>query len=124
MTQASAQLNAAGAGGAANGAERFIELKSEPSLEYIRPKELTELIGTYLGVVEGKFGPNYKFEREEDGKIVVVNGCGALNNAMTKVTIGTLVKLTNRGETKITNGKNKGKRFHDIAVAVKSQARA
>lgn len=118
MTQAAtAKLGSASSDG-------FIELRNEANLEYIKPKDLTELIGNYLGIVEGQFGPNYKFEREADGKIVVVNGCGALNKAMANVTVGTLVKLTNRGETKITQGANKGKKFHDIAVAVKSQAKA
>ena len=103
--------------GGASGSREFAEVKANANVKFLKPKDLTTLIGTFLAIRDSEYGPNYEFE-QEDGAIVVVNGCGALNAAMKNVTTGSLVKLENKGKTPITTGKNKGKTFHDIKVSV------
>lgn len=95
--------------------KEFKEIKAPSSIKYIKPGELTELEGTFLGVVMGEYGANYKFELE-DGSEVVVNGCGALNKLMPEISEGTLVKLVNLGLEQAQKGPNKGKPFHNIKV--------
>lgn len=97
--------------------KEFKEIKAAGSLKYIKPSDLTELEGTFRGIIMGEFGANYKFELE-DGSEVVVNGCGALNKLMPEVSEGSLVKLVNAGKETINSGKNKGKSFHNIKVLV------
>ncbi len=87
----------------------------EGEVQYIKPAELDALEGTFQGVVESNYGPNYKFELE-DGSIAIVNGCGALNKKMLKVAAGTFVRLENGGKKPIESGPMKGKSFHDIKV--------
>lgn len=99
---------------------KFTEVKpagSEGGFKYMKAADLTELEGTYLGIVEGQFGPNYKFELES-GETVVVNGCGALNKLLPNVETGSLVRLENKGKEAIQSGPNKGKAFHNIKVLV------
>jgi len=85
---------------------------------YISAAELAdkEVEGTYLGIVEGRFGPNYKIQTKTG--IVIVNGSGALNNQFPRVAEGATVRLEYRGKKKLTSGPMKGKDFHDIDVQV------
>ena len=91
---------------------------SESSISYLKPAELAdrEVEGTYLGVITGQFGPNYKIATKAGD--VVVNGCGALNSQMQKVSEGSLIRLVYRGQKKIKEGPMKGKSFHDIDVQI------
>lgn len=102
---------------AAAEAREFSEVRANANIRFIKPKDLTTLVGTFLAIRDSEYGPNYEFELE-DGSIVVVNGCGALNSTMKNIDAGSLVKLENKGKTAITSGKNKGKSFHDIKVSV------
>lgn len=94
---------------------------SESALTYLKPAELAdrEVEGTYLGILNGQFGANYKI-LTKDGE-VVVNGCGALNSQMQKVSEGSLIRLVYRGQKKIKDGPMKGKSFHDIDVQIASK---
>lgn len=95
----------------------FVSVRGESSgVTYIRAAELADkkVEGIYLGVVTGQFGPNYKFST--DSGDVIVNGSGALNSQMQKVSEGEKIRLEYRGQKKITEGPMKGKAFHDIDV--------
>lgn len=97
--------------------QNFEEVRAGANAQYLKPRDLTILEGTFLGIRDSEYGPNYELEKE-DGSIVIVNGCGALNATMKNVPVGSLVRLENKGKTAITSGKNKGKSFHDIKVSV------
>ena len=83
---------------------------------YISAAQLadTEVEGTYLGIVEGKFGPNYKIETKNG--LVIVNGSGSLNAQFPKVPEGSLVRLEYKGLKKLGGGKT----CHDIDVQIGS----
>ena len=94
----------------------FKSVSADNNTTYLSAADLAdrEIQGKYLGVVEGKFGPNYKIQTNEG--TVIVNGCGALNSQFPKVAEGTLIRLEYRGKKKISSGELKGKSFHDIDV--------
>lgn len=96
----------------------FTEVEANDSdVTYLKPAELTTLEGTFLGIEESQYGPNYKIELA-DGSITVLNGCGALNKKMIKVQTNSEVKFEHLGMKPITSGPQKGKEFHDIKVLV------
>jgi hypothetical protein len=94
----------------------YKSVSADSATTYLSAADLAdrEIEGKYLGVVEGKFGPNYKIETATG--TVIVNGCGALNSQFPKVSEGTQVRLEYRGKKKISSGELKGKSFHDIDV--------
>lgn len=98
----------------------FKSVGGNSETKFLKPEELADLSvqGKYLGVVEGKFGSNYKIETAEG--TVIINGCGALNSQMPKVSEGATIRLEYRGKKKIPSGPMKGKTFHDIDVQVAS----
>jgi hypothetical protein len=98
----------------------FKSVSADSSTTYLSAADLAdkEIQGKYLGVVEGKFGKNYKIET--DNGTVIINGCGALNSQFPKVAEGTIVRLEYRGKKKISSGELKGKSFHDIDVQYQS----
>jgi hypothetical protein len=99
----------------------FKSVSAESKTTYLSAADLADqaVEGTYLGIVEGKFGPNYKIQTNSG--TVIVNGCGALNSQFPKVNEGATVRLEYRGKKKIANGPMKGKAFHDIDVQYKAE---
>jgi len=98
----------------------FRSVGGNSDTRYLSAADLADqqIEGKYLGAVEGKFGTNYKIETSNG--TVIVNGCGALNSQMPKVSEGATIRLDYRGKKKITSGDLKGKSFHDIDVQVAS----
>lgn len=95
---------------------QFKSVSEESKTTYLSAADLADraIEGKYMGIVEGKFGPNYKIQTNNG--TVIVNGCGALNSQFPKVAEGSLVRLEYRGKKKISSGPLKGKAFHDIDV--------
>jgi hypothetical protein len=95
----------------------FVSVNEKSNVRYVKAAELADIdvTGTYEGAEEGKFGLNHKI-KTQDGQLLVVNGFGALNSQLSKVSEGDLIKIVYQGKTTIKDGPMKGKQAHSVDV--------
>lgn len=74
--------------------------------------------GFLLRVGVDKFGkPSYE-GKKEDGSLIVINSCGALDSKMKEVREGDFIQIIHKGVHKLKTGKYAGKDSHSIDVLV------
>ncbi len=97
----------------------FISVSANSQVTYLSAADLADraVEGTYLGIVTGQFGPNYKIKTNEG--TVIVNGSASLNRQFDGLQEGLTVRLEYKGKEKIKSGNLKGKTFHNIDVQYK-----
>lgn len=93
--------------------------------EYVKFGEFKEgdviVEGVYKGIVEGKFGDQYKFTKG-DGTDVVLPSAGHLSYLLGKITEGDVTRVTYGGMETLDKGSFAGKPVHRFSVAVDREA--
>jgi len=83
------------------------------------------VIGVYTNKSIDKFGKNnYKLKiiesniDIEEGKVLGLNSCGGIDNALSELAFGETIQVTYKGMIKLTDGKFKGKDCHTCDIAI------
>jgi hypothetical protein len=99
----------------------FSNSEERGSIIRIKPKELAEsgttgeiFIGRYEGTLPNNLNPespDYKFRGSSD-TLYILNSCGSIKKGMAGVQPGELVRVSYKGQNKMTKGPAKGKMAH------------
>jgi hypothetical protein len=99
----------------------FGSSEARGSIIRIKPKELAEsgtlgeiFVGRYEGTLPNSMNPDspdYKFRGNAD-TLYILNSCGSIKKGMASVVEGDLVRVSYKGQNKMTKGPAKGKLAH------------